>query len=132
MLRRVVALLGLRIGKETTVARRTSGRLIVGIAVSASRRSRGWAVVIIAIVKGLVGTAGLGRWRVGGGLEQTLVTEKNKKKQALKVVNYEYRAKKISGNSTYLIRHGDWGLRCRKLVMLEIKEEAIFKREKKE
>lgn len=82
LLRRVVALLGLRIGKETTVTRRASGRLIVGIAVSASRRSRGWAVVIIAIVKGLVGTAGLGRWRVGGGLEQTLVTEKNKKKKA--------------------------------------------------
>lgn len=54
-----------------------------------------------------------------------------KKKQALKVVNYGYRAKRISGNSTYLIGHGDWGLRCRKLVMLEIKEEAIFKREKK-
>lgn len=84
LLRRVVALLGLRIGKETTVARRTSGRLIVGIAVSASRRSRGWAVVIIAIVKGLVGTAGLGRWRMGGGLEQTLVTEKNKKKASIK------------------------------------------------
>ena len=57
--------------------------------------------------------------------------KQKKKKQALKVVNYGYRAKRISGNSTYLIGHGDWGLRCRKLVMLEIKEEAIFKREKK-
>jgi hypothetical protein len=78
MLRRwgVIALLVLRVGKETTITaaavvitRGTRRRSIV-VVISASRRSWGWAVVVIAVVKGLVCAASLSRWRMSRGLSK--------------------------------------------------------------